>query len=167
MCIRDRVKGVRQRAFAFLFAAHRRPGGRPGRSVKQNGIALSSHLCPPPSFSKEMVRPFFSGGLCAGRGSFSKEMVSPFFIVSTSDPGPQNMVQNAPGHTGQHAVHNHRPRNDEHFRPHAGHQPLCLCQVNPKRFFYFPVEIRQEFFFILRSKPRNTFSDYICQILAF
>lgn len=44
---------------------------------------------------------------------------------------------------------------------------FCLCQVNPKRFFYFPVEIRQEFFFLLRSKPWNTFSDYICQILAF
>lgn len=42
----------------------------------------------------------------------------------------------------------HRPGHHEELGGGASDIALCLCQVNPKRFFYFPVEIRQEFFFL-------------------
>lgn len=60
----------------------------------------------------------------------------------------QRPQHHAVHHAGQCAVDDHRAGNDEHFGRHAGDKALCLCQVNPKRFFYFPVEIRQEFFFL-------------------
>lgn len=47
----------------------------------------------------------------------------------------------------QRSVQKNRTCDREYLGADAKDQTLCLCQVNPKRFFYFPVEIRQEFFF--------------------
>lgn len=64
-------------------------------------------------------------------------------------------------HAGQCAVDDHRTGNDEHFGRHAGDEALCLCQVYPKRFFYFPVEIRQEFFFLYYEASSGIHSPII------
>lgn len=70
------------------------------------------------------------------------------FHLCPSLSGQPKDGQNQPvDHARADAVDDHRPRDREDLNRRARDEALCLCQVNPKRFFYFPVEIRQEFFF--------------------
>lgn len=54
-----------------------------------------------------------------------------------------------------------RARDYEHLGRRACYEALCLCQVYPKRFFYFPVEIRQEFFFLYYEASSGIHSPII------
>lgn len=64
-------------------------------------------------------------------------------------------------HRGRRAVDDHRTGDGEHLHAGAHDAPLCLCQVYPKRFFYFPVEIRQEFFFLYYEASSGIHSPII------
>lgn len=70
-----------------------------------------------------------------------------FFGIRNSLKHSGNSVYYAVQESGEGAVQYDGTGDREDFCPDAEYKALCLCQVNPKRFFYFPVEIRQEFFF--------------------
>lgn len=79
--------------------------------------------------------------------SSSADLISAHFpdiILSKHLHHPINCSQYP---AGDNAVQDHRACNGKYLAAHTKNFSFCLCQVNPKRFFYFPVEIRQEFFF--------------------
>lgn len=59
------------------------------------------------------------------------------------------------------SVNDYGTCDDKHFCTEPGYISLCLCQVYPKRFFYFPVEIRQEFFFLYYEASSGIHSPII------
>ena len=70
-------------------------------------------------------------------------------------------IDNTPKDACRDAVYQNRPCDDKHFCPQAENKAFCLCQVYPKRFFYFPVEIRQEFFFLYYEASSGIHSPII------
>lgn len=84
------------------------------------------------------------------------------FILRSSLSGQSKDGQDQSiDHARADAVDDHWPCDREDLDRRARDKALCLCQVYPKRFFYFPVEIRQEFFFLYYEASSGIHSPII------
>lgn len=85
------------------------------------------------------------------------------FILRSSLSGQSKDSQDQPvDHARADAVDDYRPRDREDLDRRARDKALCLCQVNPKRFFIFLSKSgRNSFFYITKQAPEYILRLYL------